>query len=251
MPSGIDHVVIAVPNLEAAVAEVTEQVGLAFTSGGRHAGLGTFNRIAFLGDAYLELIAVDDEAAAQGWDIGAAAVRALGNGGGFATYGLVDEAIRTVVLRLQANGSRIGSVEHGGRERPDGGRVEWLSATPPLLGPDRPPFLIRHLDDGVEWAADAIAARRSFVHPLGSPAVLERLDVTVQDPRAVAADCLGDVGLEFSAVASTPVASVGRHVIRLVSGAPDTTIAIGAAVASPRAVRAVGVRFVVRPSTPT
>ena len=247
MPSGIDHLVVAVRDLDAAVAEVTERVGLAFTSGGRHAGLGTVNRIAFLGDAYLELVAVDDESAAQGWAVGAATVRVLASGGGFATYALVDDAIRVTVPRLQANGSRIGSVEHRGRERPDGGRVEWLSAAPPLLGPDRPPFLIRHLDDGVEWAADAIAARRSFVHPLGSAVVLQRLDIGVPDPWAVAADCLRDVGLEFQAVASTAVASVGRHVIRLVAGAPETIIVIRAAVASPRIVGVLGVRFEIQP----
>jgi catechol 2,3-dioxygenase-like lactoylglutathione lyase family enzyme len=249
MPSGIDHLVIAAPDLDAAVAEVTEKVGLAFTSGGRHAGLGTFNRIAFLGNAYLELMGVDDAAAAQGWAIGAAAVRALERGGGFATYGLVDEAIRVSVPRLQANGSRIGPVEHGGRERADGGRVEWLSAAPPMLGPDRPPFLIKHLDDGVEWAADALAARRSFVHPLGSPAFLERLDLAISDPQALAAECYRDVGLEFWAVASAAVTSVGRHVIRLLADAPETTIVIGAGVAAPRSVRALGVQFEVIPAT--
>jgi catechol 2,3-dioxygenase-like lactoylglutathione lyase family enzyme len=247
MPSGIDHLVIAVPDLDAAAEKVTQQVGLAFTSGGRHAGLGTLNRIAFLGDAYLELIAVDDETAANGWAIGAAAVRALRAGGGFATYGLVDEAIRSSVPRLQANGSRLGPVERYSRERPDGGRVEWLSAAPPMLGPDRPPFLIRHLDDGVEWGADAIGARRSFVHPLGSTVVLERLDLAVADPGAVAADCFRDVGIEFQAVASAAVTAAGRHVIRLLAGAAEPTISIGAAVDSPRTIRLLGVRIEIQP----
>ena len=66
MPSGIDHVVIAVADPDASAAELTEKVGLAFTAGGCHEGLGTFNRIAFLGDAYLELMGVEDAAAAQG-----------------------------------------------------------------------------------------------------------------------------------------------------------------------------------------
>jgi len=41
MPSGIDHVVIAVPDPDTAAAELTEAVGIAFTAGGRHEGLGT------------------------------------------------------------------------------------------------------------------------------------------------------------------------------------------------------------------
>jgi len=243
MPSGIDHVVIAVADPDASAAELTEKVGLAFTAGGRHEGLGTFNRIAFLGDAYLELMGVEDAAAAQGWAIGRAAVRALEAGGGFATYGLVDEAIRVTVPRLQVNGSRIGPVEHGSRELPEGGRVEWLSATPSELGPDRPPFLIRHLDDGAEWGADALAARRAFVHPLGSPAVIERLDLAIPDPQALAADCYRDLDLEFWAVGSMAVCSVGGHVIRLVSNAPETTIVIRAVVDATRTVRTLGVRF--------
>jgi catechol 2,3-dioxygenase-like lactoylglutathione lyase family enzyme len=249
MPSGIDHVVIAVADPDASAAELTEKLGLAFTAGGRHEGLGTFNRIAFLGDAYLELMGVEDPAAARGWAIGAAAVRALAGGGGFATYGLVDEAIRVTVPRLQANGSRIGPVEHGSRERPDGGRVEWLSAAPPELGPNRPPFLIKHLDDGAEWGADALAARRAFVHPLGSPAALERLDLAVPDPQALAADCYRDLGLEFWEVASTAVTSLGRHVIRLIADLPETTMVMGAAVVEPRTVRALGARFEVIPAT--
>src|ERR1700693_4233622 len=135
MASGIDHIVIAVADPDAAAAEVTEQVGLAFTAGGRHAGLGTLNRIAFLGDAYLEVIGVGGAAAAQRWAIGAAAVGVLERGGGFATYGLVDDAFRISVARLQANGSSIGPVRHGTRERPDGPRGEWGSAGPPGLGP--------------------------------------------------------------------------------------------------------------------
>ena len=63
MPSGIDHVVIAVADPDAAAAELTERVGLAFTAGGRHEGLGTFNKIAFLGDGYLELMGVPNPAA--------------------------------------------------------------------------------------------------------------------------------------------------------------------------------------------
>jgi catechol 2,3-dioxygenase-like lactoylglutathione lyase family enzyme len=249
MPSGIDHVVIAVPDPDTAAAELTEIVGLAFTAGGRHAGLGTVNRIAFLGDAYLELMGVEDPTAAQGWAIGAAAVRALERGGGgFATYGLVDDAISVTVARLRANGSRIGPVVHGSRERADGEAVEWWTASPPELGPDRPPFLIKHLRAGPEWGADALAARRSLVHPIGSPAVIKGLKLPTPEPPALAADCHRDLGLEFWAVASTAVCSVGRHVIQLVRGELDATLVLGAAVVVPRSAEALGMRFEIHPA---
>ena len=249
MPSGIDHVVLAVADPDAAASELTEKVGLAFTAGGRHAGLGTFNRIAFLGDAYLELIGVADAAEAQGWAVGRAVVEALERGGGFATYGLVDDAIQVSVPRLRANGSRIGPVLQGSRERPDGERIEWWTATPPELGPDRPPFLIKHLKAGAEWGADALAARRAFAHPIGSAAAVERLDLPTPDPAALAADCHRELGLEFWAVASSAVCSVGRHVIRLLTEELDVTLVIGAAVVAPRSVRALGMRFEILPAS--
>src|SRR3990170_1610049 len=146
MPTGIDHVVIAVADPDASAAELTERVGLAFTGGGRHPGLGPFNRVAFLGDAYLELIGVDDPVAAQGWAIGRAALRALEEGGGFATYGLLDEGIRATVARLQANGSSIGPVVPGSRRRPDSEVVEWWPAAP-RAGPG--PAAIPHQARGI------------------------------------------------------------------------------------------------------
>jgi hypothetical protein len=249
MASGIDHIVIAVADPDAAAAELTEQVGLAFTAGGRHAGLGTFNRIAFLGDAYLELMGIEDAALARGWAIGEAAVRAVERGGGFATYALVDDAIRISVPRLQANGSRIGPVVHGTRERPDGERVEWWTAAPPQLGPDQPPFLIKHLYAGAEWGADALAGRRAFVHPIGSPAVIEQLQIATPDPPGLAAACYRDLDLQFWAVGEVAVCSVGRHAIQLLGGEAGATIVIGAEVDTSRSANVCGIRFEIVPAT--
>jgi len=249
MASGIDHVVIAVADPDAAAAELTERLGLAFTGGGRHAGLGTFNRLAFLGDAYLELLGVDDSAAAQGWAIGAAAVRALEHGGGFATYGLVDEAIRTTVPRLQANDSAIGPVVHGSRDRPDGERVEWWTASLAELGPDRPPFLIRHAAWGSEWGADAMAARRAFIHPAGSPARLVGLELAVPDPLWLAAACFVQVGLEFIAIGRTAIATAGGQSIRLVptQAGPVASVTLRIGSGSTRSTTALGLDFVLVP----
>ena len=249
MASGIDHVVVAAPDPDAAAAELTERAGLAFTGGGRHPGLGTFNRLAFLGDAYLELIGVEDKLAAQGWAIGRAALRALKEGGGFATYGLLDDGIRATVARLQANGSSIGPAVHGSRERPDGEVVEWWTAAPPELGPARPPFLIRHAAFGAEWGTDALAARRAFVHPIGSPVRLVGLEIAVDDPLAFAAQCLAQLGLEFRLVGAVATATVGPHAIRLVpeSPAPRATVTIRASVESPRTVGLLGIGLSVIP----
>jgi hypothetical protein len=252
MPSGIDHLVIAVSDPDAAAAELADVVGLAFTGGGRHEGLGTFNRIAFLGDAYLELMGVDDTEAARGWAIGQAALATLASGGGFATYGLLDEEIQNTVARLHANGSSMGPVMRGSRQRSDGEVVEWWSATPAELGPVRPPFLIRHAAYGAEWGAAALAARRAYVHPIGSPIRLDRLELAVPDPIELATECAAEVGVEFAWRGDVAVADVGAHAIRLVhgtSGQVEATVLLGAGIDRPRSVRAVGLAFVIRPAT--
>ena len=72
MPGAIDHLVIAVPDPDAAAAVLEADLGIAFTGGGEHPGVGTYNRIAFLGDAFIELIGVRDAAAATRWPVGSA-----------------------------------------------------------------------------------------------------------------------------------------------------------------------------------
>jgi Glyoxalase-like domain len=62
----LDHVLIAVADLQAAARTLQTRDGLASVEGGRHAGWGTANRIVPLGDAYIELITVVDEAEAAG-----------------------------------------------------------------------------------------------------------------------------------------------------------------------------------------
>jgi hypothetical protein len=65
MRSEIDHLVIACADLEQGAAWAQDQLGVAPVPGGRHTTMGTHNRLLKLGPrTYLELIAVDPEAAA-------------------------------------------------------------------------------------------------------------------------------------------------------------------------------------------
>lgn len=61
-----DHIAIAAESLEAGVAWVEAQLGVRLTGGGKHPTMGTHNRLLSLGDLYLEVIAVDPEAAPPG-----------------------------------------------------------------------------------------------------------------------------------------------------------------------------------------
>lgn len=250
MITAIDHIVVGVPDPDAAARELTDQLGLAFGGGGRHPASGTRNQLAFLGDSYLELMGVDDpQLAAQG-PMSAAALRAIESGGGFATYSLLDDGIEATVAALLAAGSSIGLVQQGARERPDGELVEFWIASPERLGPDAPPFLIRHAYVGAEWGTDALAARRTRAHPIGSPVILVRLDLATPDPTALAAEYYAQLGLEFWAVADLAVCTIGPHTIRLVPSREmevPAAVVVGASVESPRSVEALGMRFDVEP----
>lgn len=249
MIRGIDHLVIACADPDAAAAQLASSLGLECGGGGRHGGRGTFNRIAWLADgSYIELIGVDDRKAALSQPVGAAAIAVIdGAGGGLATYALLDDGIELSTSGLRAAGSSIGPVTHGSRQRDDGETVEWWAAFPESpLGPEAPPFLIQHAQVGAEWGPEAMAVRARFRHPIGTPVILARLDVATADPPSAAAVFHEQLGIDVWAVADLAVAEVGPHVIRLVPRremAVPAVITLGAGVETPRTVELLGVRF--------
>ncbi|MFH1271348.1 MAG: VOC family protein [Pseudomonadota bacterium] len=62
-----DHLVFAAHDLDGAAAWLEQRLGVALSAGGRHARMGTHNRLLGLGDNfYLELIAIDPTAPPPG-----------------------------------------------------------------------------------------------------------------------------------------------------------------------------------------
>ena len=248
MIRGIDHLVIACADPNAAADELRSALGLSVSGGGRHVGRGTFNRIAWLADgSYIELIGVDDREAALQQPVGAAAVRALeAHGGGLATYALRDDDLEATAAALGAIGT-FGPVTHGFREREDGERVDWWTSFPAAeLAPDAAPFLIEHAYTGAEWGLEALAERARFVHPIGSPVALVRLDVAAGEPPLAAATIHEQLGIDFWAVADLAVADVGTHVVRLVPTremAVPAVVTLAADIESPRTAELLGLRF--------
>jgi len=217
---GIDHLVIAVTDPDAAAALLEAELGLAATGGGRHEA-GTGNRLVFLGDAYLELIGVWDRALALTHPIGAAVVRALDAGApGLVTYAIATDGARREAMRLRAAGSAISDAIAGSRVRPDGETVAWQCAFPPLLGPAEAPFLIEHELSGAEWGEEARRARASFVHPFGGTARLVGVELAVPDPKATATAYASAVGIVVppgpGAVPGEREAQIGEQSVRLV-----------------------------------
>jgi catechol 2,3-dioxygenase-like lactoylglutathione lyase family enzyme len=103
----IDHVVAPVADLESAAAAY-ERLGLSLTSPTRHTGLGTENRVFFVGATakqsfYLELLAIRDrgEALAAGRSH---YVESLDRGGGLARVMLAVKSIASEVDLLQQRG---------------------------------------------------------------------------------------------------------------------------------------------------
>lgn len=247
MIRGIDHLVIACADPDAAATELEKGLGLTAAGGGRHAGLGTFNRIVWLADrSYIELIGVDDREVAMRSPVGAAAVAALdAHGGGLATWALSDDELELTLGALPEGA--FGPMIRGGRTRPDGELVEWWVAFPSEpLASGGVPFLIQHALVGSEWGPPALAERAAFRHPLGSPVILARLDLATGDPPSAAAALHEQLGLDFWAVADLAVADIGPHVVRLVPRREmpvPAVVTLGAEVETARTVELLGLRF--------
>ena len=213
---GIDHLVIAVRDPDAAATTMEADLGLAVTGGGRHEHAGTFNRLAFLGDTYLELIGVFDRslaASSTAFAVARATLGVLDDGNeGLATWAVATDDAAAEVERLRAAGSPIGDVAAGQRTRPDGEVVRWVTAFP-VIGPDRPPFLIEHEPIGAEWGAEARAARASFRHPAGGTVRLTDLTIPARDPADAAARYRAEVGIDAG---TDGAAHVGAQRVRIV-----------------------------------
>lgn len=223
---GVDHLVIAVRDPDAAAADLVHELGLVFTGGGRHATAGTWNRLAFLGDAYLELIGVEDRGrvlASPAFPVGRAALAMLDAGAeGLATWAVAVDDCAAEVSRLRLGGSSIGERVPGSRIRPDGEAARWVTAFPAALGPTEPPFLIEHEMAGAEWGLDAMAERRAFEHRGLGRVRLAGLTLAVSDPAAVVRRIEDVVGIRFGADTSVSTAHIGPHLVSLRLAEPDT-----------------------------
>lgn len=256
---GIDHLVIACVDPDAAANDLEREMGLRPAGGGRHGALGTFNRLVWLGDTYLELIGVFDRTLAERSWIGVPTVRALDAGGGLATWAVATDDIDGDVTRLNTRGAGLAEPIAGKRRRPDGEVVRWRLSVPRELGPERPPFLIEHDPGAAEWSPDERAARASEVHPVGAPVRLEILELGITDTPGTIAGLMRTVRIgpfrPSLAGGGTRDAMVGDQTLRLrphraMTPAPIwpvATIHLRAELPiEPRTVSLLGCRFVLR-----
>lgn len=118
----LDHVILAVRDLDAAAATLKARFGLDSHFGGEHPGFGTANRIVPLGDAYLELFGVVDHEAAAGSPVGTWLGLQLQQGEHLLGWCVRSDDVEAVAARLGL------IVQAGVRRLPDGSDVHWRSA---------------------------------------------------------------------------------------------------------------------------
>jgi Glyoxalase-like domain len=211
---GVDHIVVAVADPDEAVKRIGSALGVEPGGGGRHDRLGTFNRLLWLGDSFVELIGVFDRGLAAASWLGAPSLRALDRGGGLATWAVATDDMQGDLGRLRSASSSLSNPMPGERRRPDGRIVRWQLATPPRLDPTEPPFLIEHDGTGAEWTPADRASRAS------GPGRLRGIELDVPDVESTAASTAQALGLEWRrhAGSSTYEIAIGDQFIRLRPG---------------------------------
>ena len=118
---GIDHIVIAVPALEAAI-ESYRRLGFTVVEGGRHP-VGSHNAlIAFEDGAYIELLAFyEDSPEHIWWDL------LHERGGGLIDFCMATDDIEADYRAFRQQGVDMDDLVELGRQRPDGYELTWIN----------------------------------------------------------------------------------------------------------------------------
>lgn len=152
----IDHVLIAVSDLDDAAERLRDQHGLESIPGGRHPGWGTGNRIVPLGREYLELIGVVDPEEASRSAFGTWLMKHVQWG---------DRLLRCCLRPsdIDETAGRLGEQpEPGSRVTPAGQTVAWR-----LVGLEA--AISNNLPFFIEWdAGSAHPGQSSVQHPSGA-----------------------------------------------------------------------------------
>lgn len=143
MLTGIDHLVVVVPDLDAGI-EAYERLGFTVVRGGRHP-IGTHNALmAFADGSYLELIAFYRESPEHRW------WAPLARGGGLVDFCLATDDLRGDTAAFREAGVAIDDPRAMSRLRPDGYQVRWVLALPRGDHRGVAPFLIEDETPRVE-----------------------------------------------------------------------------------------------------
>ncbi|MBB3180854.1 VOC family protein [Variovorax sp. Sphag1AA] len=175
----LDHIVIAVNDLETAIADYTT-LGFNVLRGGDHPGRTTHNALVVFADgSYFELIAWKAPAPEERWW-----QLLQRHGEGVVDFALLPQSTSETVKAAAQRGLVLDGPLDGGRLRPDGERLHWQTARPP--SPDLP-FLCGDLTPRALRVPEGNARRHpNGVTGVASLAIAVRdLDATVARYRAL------------------------------------------------------------------
>ncbi len=142
MITGLDHYIILVNDLEAAM-ESFRGLGFNVELGGVHSAFGSRNALVpFVDGTYVELLTFQDAnlAAQTFW---ADSVKKLQVREGFDGFAVQSNDIASDVERIRHRGLKMDEPQPGSRNRPDGERVAWRTARSPEPFAPILPFLIQ------------------------------------------------------------------------------------------------------------
>jgi hypothetical protein len=185
----LDHVIVAVRDLDAAAARFEDDYGLTALPGGRHAGLGTGNRIVPLGGAYVELMAVVDESESS--PLADWVTRTVSAGDRLGALCLRTGDAAKVAARLGTTPLEMG------RTRPDGVTLSWkLAGLEDMLATPGTPFFI-------EWdvAPEDFPGRLPVKHRSGASGLAW---VEIAGDEAALRERLGDSEVDVRIVSGEP-----------------------------------------------
>ena len=138
----LDHIVYAVPDLERAVAQLEERLGVRASPGGEHRGLGTRNALLALQDeAYIEIIG-PDPAQPEPQHPRPFGIDELA-GPRVATWAARESQLEARIAAARAAGCDPGTVSDVSRATPAGETLSWRLSIAAVPGGDGlVPFLI-------------------------------------------------------------------------------------------------------------
>jgi hypothetical protein len=208
----LDHVLVAVADLEAGARRFLHGYGLTALEGGRHPGRGTANRIVPLGGRYIELIAIVDAGEVARSHLGRRVAAAAESGrplAGWAARTRDSAALDDLGRRLHEAGWGVGEVHDGSRVKPDGTVLRWRSMDlypgPQENDPGVLPFLIAW-----DVRMEDHPGSATVVHPAGQA---EMVALRFEDPQPELAQSrlallLGD-SVQFSVATGSVSGLVG------------------------------------------
>jgi hypothetical protein len=160
----IDHVIYAAEDVDAVTARFEEELAVTAAGGGRHEGLGTYNRIVPLGGGYIEVLGVADPQEAAGSGFGSGLLRRLSQAGeGWLAWVVTVGDIDAVARRL---GTTVATL------RREGFSARLTGVAEALQDPSLPFFVSR--DPGVpDPGAGGTAGGITWVEVAGDAGRLE------------------------------------------------------------------------------